>query len=113
MENNKETPKRKRIANNRNVSAQTIAELRETNILLSKQLNTFVDRAVTAEAYLEEAINFIVWAKQMSMSIAKDGVNVFEINDNFNQVLAFLTNTPIPESEKPAEIVNENIILLP
>ena len=80
-----------------------VETLKEQNRLLAEELNIWMDRALIAEGYLEQAINMIRWAKQFAPT--------FEVNDNFNQALSVLTGVEEAPEEAPAEIVNERIIL--
>ena len=77
--------------------------IKEQNSILASELNKMTDRALIAEGYLEQAIGFIRWSKQFSPNM--------EVRDNFNQALSVLAGDPEIPDEKPAEIVNERIIL--
>ena len=77
--------------------------LKEQNKILAAELNLWMDRALMAEGYLQQAIDMIRWAKQFAPN--------FEVRNNFNQAISVLTGTEQEVEEKPAEIVNERIIL--
>jgi len=80
-----------------------VQTLKDQNKLLAEELNKMTDRALMAESYLEQAIGMIRWAKQFAPT--------FEVNGHFNQALSVLTGIEESPDDKPAEIVNERIIL--
>jgi len=94
-------PKAPRVS--RGKTTQVNSGLMEQNKILAREINEWMSRALLAEGYLEQAIDMIKWAKQFAPT--------FEVRNNFNQAISVLTGIEQEPDEKPAEIVNERIIL--